>query len=574
MKRNKVLFILLSLLFILFLTACNDIPDGPKLNTFENITFEDQEFIYDGMSHSIYVTNVPSFANVTYQGNDKIEIGTYTVTATIEAENYETYTISAKLTIVKPVYYFENITFEDQEFIYDGMTHSIYVTNVPNFATVTYQGNDKIEIGTYTVTATIEAENYETYTISAKLTIVKPVYYFENITFEDQEFEYDGNLHSITVTGELPQGTVVTYKYNNIKTNSFKEIGEYIITATIECEFYVTMTLTATLKIVELPIISIDTNKEEFIITEDLKYDEFFEQLKKHNFMCYEELGSRRQYENGDIIYEPTLYKTYAVCENKFYVYTDYINENEYIYDTIEFVEVVNDQALITQVKVSDDSVSYYKVPKEGFYETFGGFLIEAPFTHLKKTSDGGFEPQEVKDYQTLFSNYEIKDNEFQLTIFNYIFHPEFTNSEVSTYSYYNIGNVDINIPSKYKANYDDIDSYDCYNFVLNGIEYLYYDDTWNASIYLSFYDVALIKPQEITILPTIYDLKVDTISYPYYIYNKDYTGYIFNVYFDENFEYQGEYINNGSLSYGNTNSAISTLERYGGAIKYYGEWE
>ena len=171
-------------------------------------------------------------------------------------------------------------------------------------------------------------------------------------------------------------------------------------------------------------------------------------------------------------------------------------------------------------------------------------------------------------------TNYEIKDNAFNVTINNYIYHPEFINSEVSSCTYYNIGNVDINIPNKYKANYDDIDKYDYYNFTLNGIDYLYYDETWEASIDISLYDIVLITPREITILPTIYDLKVDTIDYPYYIYNKNYSGYIFNVYFNEYFEYQGDYINNGSLNYSSTNSAISKFENYGGVIKYYGEWD
>ena len=502
MRKNNILVVIFSLIFILFLSGCNDLNNKNELNVFENIEFKDQEFIYDSKYHSIYVSNVPDFAIVTYQGNEQKEIGEYIVIATIEADNYETYTISAKITIVEPTYYFENIEFKDQEFI------------------------------------------------------------------------YDGKYHSIVVEGDIPEGTVITYKTNNIKTNSFKEIGEYQIEATLECEFYISITLTATLKIIELPIYSIDSNKEEFVITDNLTYDDFFNALKNHNFICYEEFGTQQEYPNGDIVYTPSSYHTYVVCENKFYVYNDYIDEDEYIYDTMEFVEVINDQALITQVKVSDDSIYYYKIPKDAFYETFGGFYIELPFTHLSETQDGGFEPKEVKAYHTLFSDYEIKDNTFNLTTYNYIFHPEFINSEVSRFTYYNIGNVTINIPNKYKANYDDIDTYDYYNFILNGIEYLYYDQLWTASIDISLYDIVLITPQEIVILPTIYNLKVKTISYPYYIYNKNYAGYIFNVYFNEDFEYQGEYINNGILNYSETNSTISKFESYGGVINYYGQWE
>ena len=66
---------------------------------------------------------------------------------------------------------------------------------------------------------------------------------FENIVFEDKEVEYDGKYHSIVVQGDLPEGTIITYRdvNNGSKQNTFKEVGEYYIEAKIECEFYTTL---------------------------------------------------------------------------------------------------------------------------------------------------------------------------------------------------------------------------------------------------------------------------------------------------------------------------------------------
>ena len=429
---------------------------------------------------------------------------------------------------------FENIVFEDKEVEYDGKYHSIYVSNAPEFANITYEGNGQKEIGVYIIKATIEAENYETCVVSATLRIVAPIKEFENIVFEDKEVEYDGKYHSIVVQGDLPEGTIITYRdvNNGSKQNTFKEVGEYYIEAKIECEFYTTLCLYARLKIVQIPIIGIVDGKEAFRIDETLKYDDFLSALKKHNFQCYVENGSRQEYADGQVVYTPSSYHTIAVSENAFYVYNDYIDEDEYIYDTMKFAEIVNDQVLITEVKVKDNSVTYYKIPAEGFYETFAAYYIQAPFAHLSKKLDGGFEPKDVPSYYTWYSDYEINDGKFDLVINNYIFHPEFTNSEVTKFVYSNIGNIQINIPKEYKGSYEDLDSYKIHNITLNGIEYIYNGNTWKASIDLSFYDVVLVEPKEIIILASIYDKKVETIFYPYYVYNKNYEGYKFNVYF------------------------------------------
>lgn len=65
------------------------------------------------------------------------------------------------------------------------------------------------------------------------------------VTFEDLTVDYDGNPHSITVTGKLPAGVSVVYG-----SNTATEPGVYSAIATLYGNGYVTVTLTAKLTIV------------------------------------------------------------------------------------------------------------------------------------------------------------------------------------------------------------------------------------------------------------------------------------------------------------------------------------
>ncbi|MBR4377790.1 MAG: hypothetical protein IKP50_02770 [Bacilli bacterium] len=75
---------------------------------------------------------------------------------------------------------------------------------------------------------------------------------FTGLSFNNSTYTYDGQEHSISVSGELPEGATVSYGESG---NSFSSVGDHVITATITCNGYTTLTLTATLTInpAELP---------------------------------------------------------------------------------------------------------------------------------------------------------------------------------------------------------------------------------------------------------------------------------------------------------------------------------
>lgn len=137
------------------------------------------------------------------------------------------------------------VSFEDLTVDYDGNPHTITLTGkLPAGVSVSYTNNTATEAGVYSATATLYGKGYETVTLTAKLTIVPPDVDITGVTFEDKTVYYDGNPHSLTVTGELPEGCSVTYE-NNTATN----VGEYTATATLSGKGYNTLVLTATLAI-------------------------------------------------------------------------------------------------------------------------------------------------------------------------------------------------------------------------------------------------------------------------------------------------------------------------------------
>ena len=100
MKRIKhgfrflICLMFLTALSLLMLTSCT--------KDFEGISFEGDSFLYDGEVKSLKVTgDLPEGAVVTYENNDKIEEGSYVVTATITKEGYNTLILSATMVITR-----------------------------------------------------------------------------------------------------------------------------------------------------------------------------------------------------------------------------------------------------------------------------------------------------------------------------------------------------------------------------------------------------------------------------------------------------------------------------------------
>ena len=194
------------------------------------VRFENTEATYDGQTHFVTATGLPSGVSVDWENNGKVNADTYTVTAkfTGDSTNYNAIpNQTATLTIHKAT--ITGITFTGAEYTYDGKVKSLAIVGtLPNGVTVSYTGNNQTNAGEYTVTAifTGDSQNYNAIqNMTATLTIKKATYDMSGVLFKDKSVNYNGQAHSIEATN-LPNGVSVRYDGNG-KTQA----GEYTITA-------------------------------------------------------------------------------------------------------------------------------------------------------------------------------------------------------------------------------------------------------------------------------------------------------------------------------------------------------
>lgn len=137
---------------------------------------------------------------------------------------------------------------------YDGNPHSLgEVKGAPEGTTVTYTGKEaKVDSGTYSVSAKLEKEGYNTKTLTASL-IINPAE-FSGLTYESNSVTYDGNDHinDVQLVGFPPENTttsqIVKDSSGKIVTSAI-EVGKYNYTITVTNKNYTTATYTATLTI-------------------------------------------------------------------------------------------------------------------------------------------------------------------------------------------------------------------------------------------------------------------------------------------------------------------------------------
>ena len=218
------------------------------------ISFHDGEFTYDGTEKSIFITGtLPEGVEVDYTNNEQINANSYTVTATFTCTNGN-YTnlpeLTATLTIKKAIYDMSAIVFADNTVTYDGQAHSIEATNLPNGVTAQYTGNNQINAGEYSVTATFtgDSQNYE---LIANQTAMLTIEQRElTLAFNGETtLKYNGKAQkTITVQAtNLVDGDSVelTVNYNG----EMIEAGEYIATATLTAHQNYKLTANNTVKV-------------------------------------------------------------------------------------------------------------------------------------------------------------------------------------------------------------------------------------------------------------------------------------------------------------------------------------
>ena len=226
------------------------------------IEFEDKSVAYTGAAQALTLSAedeaalVAAGVEVKYFNNQYTDVGTYTATVVLtKGANVEVLTANLTINPIK----ITGITFEGEEFIYDGSAKEIKIKGeVPNGVTVEYYNNTNDKLGTHTATVVLYGKNYVTLVLEADFTIVESDVLKTLVGFNGSEFSYNEKSHKIEITGKLPEGVTVAYE-NNDQTN----VGKYEVTATVSGYGYTTYVTKATIKIVSGDLIAVRGLKME-----------------------------------------------------------------------------------------------------------------------------------------------------------------------------------------------------------------------------------------------------------------------------------------------------------------------
>ncbi|MGM9972178.1 MAG: hypothetical protein ACI35W_07195 [Anaeroplasmataceae bacterium] len=184
-------------------------------------------YIYNGQEQEYIIASNPGYK---ISNNKQTNAGNYKVLISLTDNNYqwndgkiddiEYDFIINRCPISKPVY-------DTTIYTYDG-TEKIYI--IDNHEGYNVENNKRTESGEQYVIITIN-DNYiwndnTLADLNYLFVINKATYDMSNISFESQKILYDGNIHSIFISGALPSGVEVTYE-----SNSQREVGCYKVIA-------------------------------------------------------------------------------------------------------------------------------------------------------------------------------------------------------------------------------------------------------------------------------------------------------------------------------------------------------
>lgn len=196
------------------------------------VRFDDILIVYDGLEHRLQITGeLPEGVSVRYSTTQSLtEIGQLEITAYFDIADSKNYNVipsrTATLTIVPAE--LDHLIFEDITVPYDGKVHGILLEGeLPVGVTFEYINNFQTEVGQYLVTVKFNVPNYRN--LTATLTITKADIDMSSVHFYGETFLYDGKVHTIEISGELPAGVRVSYE-----NNSIRDVGSQLAVAKFE----------------------------------------------------------------------------------------------------------------------------------------------------------------------------------------------------------------------------------------------------------------------------------------------------------------------------------------------------
>ena len=148
--------------------------------------------------------------------------GTKTLSLTYEG-------VKSEFILILKLHTFDEAVLDDTTFVYDGNTKSLIVKGIPEGTSIVYDNNGQIELGEYTVTATLSKKYYQTKTLTAKLYIRQAkysIYYASNMddVANDNPSEYNFGEETTISAPTSRSGVFVAWYTNKNFTNRFTGI--------------------------------------------------------------------------------------------------------------------------------------------------------------------------------------------------------------------------------------------------------------------------------------------------------------------------------------------------------------
>lgn len=209
-----------------------EIPEVPSDLDISGVTLSGRKVTYTGDEYSLAIEGeLPLGVEVRYLNNGKINAGVHTVTASFYylGVHLEGRDLEAKLEIEKATVDMSGVSFNSVVQTESPSPVQMKVTgSLPEgVIRVEYDGDGQTAVGEYLVTASfiVDANYKDVPAMTATLKIVsgKAVVPddldLSGITLAGYSGDYDGEVHTLAIEGELPQGVEVRYS-NNSKTDA------------------------------------------------------------------------------------------------------------------------------------------------------------------------------------------------------------------------------------------------------------------------------------------------------------------------------------------------------------------
>ncbi|NLD19133.1 MAG: BspA family leucine-rich repeat surface protein [Clostridiales bacterium] len=208
------------------------------------ISWDDEDFVYNGTEKKIHIKNLPAGAIVNYKGCSAVKAGVYSASAIITPEdrgNFIPLIIDEyRWEIKKARYDMSQVKWDYEEaFTYNEEEKSVLLMNLPEGVTAQYRDNKATEAGKYRAVAelTYDHENHEEISVEdCTWEIRKAQYDMSAVKWQySNDFLYDGTIKAIYLEG-LPQGVTAQYE-DNRATDAGSYVARAILTTDMPDDF-------------------------------------------------------------------------------------------------------------------------------------------------------------------------------------------------------------------------------------------------------------------------------------------------------------------------------------------------